>query len=117
MKSRRSSFFLISGYILTLIGVASFTYQYFSADARITKRAGIIESSVIEGDYTVAGTEAPPSVTVKMVTRMAVDEVQDMIWPFLFLMHGTSFLLIHARSRSNRKEAEQDADGDAEPSA
>jgi hypothetical protein len=52
------------------------------------------------------------SITVDMVSQMAVDEVRNMFWPFLLVLNGASFLLIHER----KKSAEQPAHGDAEES-
>ena len=112
MKPHKKRFFLYAGWIMLAMGVARFFYLDISAEARITERAKGIERSYMNDSSITDDSKVKASITVAMVTRMAIDEVKSMFWPLLFVINGASFLLIHERN----KVAEQAAAPNPMPS-
>ncbi|BDS07446.1 hypothetical protein NT6N_24860 [Oceaniferula spumae] len=112
MKTHKKGFFFYAGLITFAFGMARFYYLDVSADARITERAKGIERTYMDNNSITDDPRVKASITVGMVTRMAIDEVKNMFWPFLLVINGASFLFIHER----KKVAEQGASSDAIPS-
>jgi len=105
MQNHRNRFFLYAGWLLLSIGMARFYYLHESANTRISERTKRIETSIWHDTTSTFNPEIQLEILMGRVTQMATNEVQSMIWPFLLVINGASFLLIYERGRNAEQAA------------